>query len=81
MSRLPKSIMVPTDFSETAEHALRFAQHLALDFGAELHLVHVQVLLEGQEQDEAAHQEIGPQEEPDTLAGRVSAFSQQPSPP
>jgi len=58
MSRLPQSIMVPTDFSETAEHALRFAQHLALDFGAELHLVHVQVLLEGQEQDEELEAEI-----------------------
>ena len=58
MNLLPKSILVPTDFSETAEQALRFAQRLALNLGAELHLVHVQVLLEGQEQDEALEEEI-----------------------
>lgn len=58
MNLIPKSILVPTDFSETADHALQYAQHLALDFGAELHLVHVQVLLEGQEQDDALEEEI-----------------------
>ena len=58
MNRLPKSILIPSDFSETAEHALRFAQRLALDFGAELHLVHVQVLLEGHEQEKALQAEI-----------------------
>lgn len=58
MNLLPKSIIVPTDFSETAGHALKFAQRLALDFGAELHLVHVQVLLEEAKQDEALEEEI-----------------------
>lgn len=58
MNTLPKSILVPTDFSESSDHALQFAQHLALDFGAVLQLVHVQVLLEGQEGDEALEMEI-----------------------
>jgi nucleotide-binding universal stress UspA family protein len=34
-------ILVPTDFSETADAALAYAKTLATQFGASLHLVHV----------------------------------------
>jgi universal stress protein A len=34
-------ILVPTDFSETADAAFAYAQTLAAPFGASLHLVHV----------------------------------------
>jgi nucleotide-binding universal stress UspA family protein len=36
-----RKILVPTDFSETAEIALGYAVELARQFGAELHLLHV----------------------------------------
>lgn len=36
-----RKILVPTDFSETANTALYYAKELALQFGAELHLLHV----------------------------------------
>lgn len=48
MTATPCSIMVPTDFSPTAEHAISCARLLAEAFDAEIHLVHVRVLLEGQ---------------------------------
>ena len=34
-------ILVPTDFSETADAALAYAKELATKFGASLHLLHV----------------------------------------
>ena len=34
-------ICTPTDFSETADHAVRYGAALAEQFGAELHLLHV----------------------------------------
>ncbi len=34
-------ILVPIDFSETAQHALDYARDLAQMFGAEVHLLHV----------------------------------------
>ena len=34
-------LLVPTDFSEPARKALRYAVHFAQQFGAEVHLVHV----------------------------------------
>ena len=40
MMRLER-ILVPTDFSETAQHALDYARDLAQMFGAEVHLLHV----------------------------------------
>ena len=46
MTTTPRSIVVATDFSSTAEHAQRLAHKLAGAFGAELHLLHVRVLLE-----------------------------------
>ena len=36
-----KSILFPTDFSETAHNAFEFALHLAEDLGAEIKLLHV----------------------------------------
>ncbi len=36
-----KTILVPTDFSEASEAALRYGRALADAFGASLHLVHV----------------------------------------
>jgi universal stress protein A len=36
-----KTILVPTDFSENSHGALQFAEALARQFGATLHLVHV----------------------------------------
>ena len=36
-----KRILVPTDFSETADKALAYAKDLATKIGASLHLVHV----------------------------------------
>lgn len=41
MSLVFRKILVPTDFSETAETALYYAKELARQFGAELHLLHV----------------------------------------
>lgn len=41
MSVVFRKILVPTDFSETAETALHYAKELARQFGAELHLLHV----------------------------------------
>jgi nucleotide-binding universal stress UspA family protein len=34
-------ILVPTDFSENADHALQYALAFAREFGAKLHLLHV----------------------------------------
>jgi nucleotide-binding universal stress UspA family protein len=36
-----KTVLVPTDFSECAEAAVRYGRELANHFGAELHLLHV----------------------------------------
>ena len=36
-----RRILVPTDFSEPAEAALRYARALAEEFGSTLHLMHV----------------------------------------
>lgn len=35
------NILLPTDFSDTAEHAMRYAQDLASSFSATLHVLHV----------------------------------------
>jgi nucleotide-binding universal stress UspA family protein len=37
---LPRTILVPTDFSEQADHALDYAVELATQFGATVHLIH-----------------------------------------
>jgi nucleotide-binding universal stress UspA family protein len=36
-----RAILVPTDFSETSEEALRYAAQIALTLGAQLYLMHV----------------------------------------
>jgi nucleotide-binding universal stress UspA family protein len=36
-----KTILVPTDFSECSEAALKYARAMAASFGASLHLLHV----------------------------------------
>jgi nucleotide-binding universal stress UspA family protein len=41
MAPIVKRILVPTDFSETADQALAYAKDLAPKLGASLHLVHV----------------------------------------
>ena len=41
MSLVFRKILVPTDFSETAETALSYAVQLARQFGGELHVMHV----------------------------------------
>jgi nucleotide-binding universal stress UspA family protein len=46
MADIPQRILVPTDFSPTAESAFTLALHLAQKFGAELHLLHVRVIPE-----------------------------------
>ena len=37
---LPRKILVPTDFSPHAEHAMQYAVELAKKLGASLHLLH-----------------------------------------
>jgi nucleotide-binding universal stress UspA family protein len=46
MESTPKKILVATDFSTTADSAEKLAFQLARLLGAELHLVHVRVILE-----------------------------------
>ena len=46
MTELPKTILAPTDFSDTAERAADFARELSRRFDAQLHLLHVVVILE-----------------------------------
>lgn len=36
-----KRILLPTDFSDTAEHTLGYAREMAERFGAEVHVLHV----------------------------------------
>ena len=36
-----KTVLVPTDFSDASESALRYGKAMALAFGASLHVVHV----------------------------------------
>lgn len=58
MSSVPRSILVPTDFSANAEHALWYALRIARWFDAEVHLVHIRLLLEGQRQTEELQREL-----------------------
>ncbi len=58
MIGIPRTIMVPTDFSPTAEHAIQCARMLAVAFEAEIHLVHVRILLEGQVQNEELQRQM-----------------------
>ena len=62
-----KNIVVPTDFSATAENAFQYAMHLARLFGAKVRLVHIHqaktdlgtsVLVEGQSEELHYKQEL-----------------------
>ncbi len=46
MTHIPKRILVPTDFSPSANRALPLAKKIAERFDAEIHLLHVRVLLD-----------------------------------
>ena len=58
MTTTPRRILAATDFSETAERAQRAALGLARAFGAELHILHVQVLHDDLHLDEEHHMQI-----------------------
>jgi nucleotide-binding universal stress UspA family protein len=58
MTSIPQRILAATDFSETANHAQRAAVSLARAFDAELHFLHVQVLLDDPHLEESYHTEI-----------------------
>ncbi len=58
MAKLPRRLLVPTDFSDTAERALDLALDLAASFAAEIHLLHVRVLLEDPHHEEEYHREL-----------------------
>jgi len=58
MTATPRRILVPTDFSETADVALDLARRLAVVFGAELHLLHVRILLDDPNQEEELQAEL-----------------------
>jgi nucleotide-binding universal stress UspA family protein len=46
MTYKPKCILVPTDFSDGSDRALGLANKIAERFGAELHILHVRVVLD-----------------------------------
>ena len=46
MTTTPRRILAATDFSDTANHAQRAALELARGFEAQLHILHVQILLD-----------------------------------
>jgi nucleotide-binding universal stress UspA family protein len=56
-----RNILVPTDFGKTSEQALEYGRHLARQFGARLHVLHVTenvVAFAGAEVPVAAVQEV-----------------------
>ncbi len=52
MAQLPRSILVPTDFSPPAERAVRLAAAMAAAADGEVHLLHVRMLLADPHLDE-----------------------------
>ncbi len=58
MPLLPRSILVPTDFSPAADAAVALATAMATAVDAELHLLHVRVLMADPALDEAHHETI-----------------------
>ncbi len=50
-----RKILLPTDFSETASHALTYALYLAHKYQAELHMLHVTVFLSEDPHNPAHH--------------------------
>jgi nucleotide-binding universal stress UspA family protein len=55
----PRNILAATDYSETAERAVALAGILALRFSADLHLLHVAVLVEDSHLDEGSSDQLG----------------------
>jgi nucleotide-binding universal stress UspA family protein len=58
MNARPRNILAATDYSETAERAVALAGILALRFSADLHLLHVAVLVEGSNLDEGSRDQL-----------------------
>ena len=58
MITTPQRILAATDFSDTASHAQRAAVALARAFAAELHFLHVQVLLDDPHLEDSYQTEI-----------------------
>jgi len=58
MNATPRSILAATDFSETAERAVTLAGALARHFKADLHLLHVAVLVEDSTLDEGGRSQL-----------------------
>ena len=58
MAPTPTKILVATDFSTTAESAERLALNMARSLGADLHLLHVRVILEDPLMAEEKHLQI-----------------------
>ena len=58
MAPTPTKILVATDFSTTAESAERLALQMARSLGADLHLLHVRVILEDPLMAEEKHLQI-----------------------
>ncbi len=58
MNAPPRNILAATDFSETAERAAALAGILALRFSADLHLLHVVVLVEYSNLDEGGRDQL-----------------------
>ncbi len=60
MNAPPRNILAATDYSETAERAVELAGILALRFSANLHLLHVAVLVENSNLDEGSRDQLDP---------------------
>ena len=58
MNALPRNILAATDFSETADRAAVLAGILARRFSADLHLLHVVLLLEDPTLDEGGRDQL-----------------------
>jgi len=58
MKAPPRNILAATDYSETAERAVALAGILALRFSADLHLLHVAVLVEDSYLDDGSRDQL-----------------------
>ncbi len=68
-------ILVPTDFSDTAYNALKFAGDIALSYGSEIHLVNCYQLPQGNSSVMIDLQDILEQDSKKGLAEQVAIFS------
>lgn len=58
MPHTPQRILVPTDFSPASNRALSLAKKMALNFDAEIHLLHVRVLFDDPSTDSEVLNEV-----------------------